>query len=64
MECEGTATVQGRIEIKIAGDAINRAQADSWNAEQQNTDDDQHNEIFFIDIHALWSTMSKVFRFF
>ena len=62
VERKGTASAHGRIEVGIAWDAIRWTQGDTRNAGHKNADDDKQDEMFFSDIHILWSIVSTVFR--
>ena len=62
MVWKGAASVHGRIEIETAWDTIIWAQCNNRNAGHKNADDDKQNEIFFGEIHILWSIVSTLFR--
>ena len=53
MECKGTASVYGRIELEIAWNTIRWAQVDNRNAGHKNANDDKQNKIFSSKIHIL-----------
>ena len=62
MVWKGAASVHGWIEVESVWDTIRWAQCDSRNAGHKNADDDKQDEIFFSEIHILWSIVSTVFR--
>ena len=62
MEWKRAASVHGRIEVGIAWDTIRWAHCDNRNAGHKNADDDKQDEIFFSEIHKLWTIVSTVFR--
>ena len=46
----------------IAWDTISWARRDNRNAGQKDAGGDKDDDIFFSDIHSLWTIMSAVFR--
>ena len=62
MEWKRAASVHGRIEVGIVWDTIRWAHCDNRNAGHKNADDDKQDEIFFSEIHKLWTLVSTVFR--
>ena len=61
---KGAASVHGWIEVESVWDTIRWAQCDSRNAGHKNADNDKQDEIFFSEIHILWSIVRQCFETF